>query len=96
MHKYLYSIYDTVSQSCVGPIFQDLSDAPAIRAFHDALRDTASILHQHPHDYQLILIGTIDTNTGRLDQVFDVPPAVATGSAWLEAITTSTETQKNA
>lgn len=82
MQKRLYIVYDTVAASIVGEILQALSDAPAIRAFHDALKTPNSLISQHPADFQLLYIGAIEDNG---DLLIDNRAVVATGAAWLES-----------
>lgn len=81
MPKSLYMVYDLVAKTVIGGLIQEMSDAPAIRAFHDALSHRDSILAQHPEDFNLLLIGSIMS-----DGTIITPPdgvyAVATGAAW--------------
>ncbi|WNK14975.1 MAG: nonstructural protein [Microvirus sp.] len=80
--KQLYTVYDVVAATIVGSIIQESLDAPAIRAFHDALKAPQSLLAQHPADYQLLLVGLIGYD-GEITPA--VPPKViATGAAWAE------------
>lgn len=59
--KRLYCIYDRVAACILGSIIQESSDAPAIRAFHDALKSPQSQLSAHPADYDLLYLGDITT-----------------------------------
>lgn len=84
MFKNLYCAIDKVAQTTVGAIIQETNDAPAIRAFYDALRAEGSLLEQHPADFDMLLIGSIDTNTGTIYAPQNGPTIVATGNGWLE------------
>lgn len=87
MFKRLYTVYDDVSQTTIGGIVMEMNDAPAIRAFHDALKMKDSLLAQHPADYRLLLIGELDFVAGTLVPTMGGSITVATGSAWLESQT---------
>jgi hypothetical protein len=80
--KNLYMVHDITADAVIGPIIQEVSDPPAIRAFYDALRAEGSLLAQHPSDFNLIYLGVI----GDLGDIFpNTPPKiVATGNGWLE------------
>lgn len=84
MYKHLYMVYDTVSQSLIGGIIIETCDGPAIRAFHDALRAKDSLLAQHPEDYNLLNLGTLDP-AGYIRLGETHPAIVATGAAWKES-----------
>lgn len=87
MQKNLYMVYDKTAQTTIGGIIQEHRDAPAIRAFHDALGMKDSLLAQHPADYTLLQIGILEEETGLLlPMLGDSPVVIATGSSWLEAI----------
>lgn len=84
MFKQLYAVYDTVSESIIGGIIIETSDAPAIRAFHDALRMKDSLLAQHPEDYNLVNLAALDP-AGYIRVGETQPQIVATGAAWKES-----------
>lgn len=83
MWKQLYMVYDIVAGTVIGGIILETTDAPAIRAFHDALTMKDSLLAQHPADYRLLKLGALD-----LDGVLvsgTQPQIIATGAAWKES-----------
>ncbi|WNK14161.1 MAG: nonstructural protein [Microvirus sp.] len=82
MIKNIYTVRDNVSQELVGGLIMEPSDPPAMRAFYDALRTKNSLLAEHPADFDLLKIGTIDTTTGELEA--DNVLTIATGNGWLE------------
>lgn len=87
MNKRLYMVFDQVSLTTVGGIILENHDAPAIRAFHDALKMKDSLLAQHPADYSLLQLGEIDSE-GRITTAYGGNPiVVATGAAWLDSNT---------
>ncbi|WNK12418.1 MAG: nonstructural protein [Microvirus sp.] len=83
MVKNLYCVLDVVAKQVVSGIIQESNDAPAIRAFYDALRQPESLLGQHPADFVLLYIGGLDTTDGTM--LFGETTTVATGTGWLEA-----------
>lgn len=83
--RQLYAVLDLKAESLIGGIIQERLDAPAIRAFHDALDSKSnSILSQHPADFSLLLLGTIEED-GRIYPNGDGPQVVATGAQWAAA-----------
>lgn len=80
--RLMYSVYDTKAEGLVGGIIMERLDAPAIRAFHDALdAKSNSILSQHPEDFTLLCLGSIEDN-GKIFLNHDGPTVVATGAQW--------------
>ncbi|WNK12584.1 MAG: nonstructural protein [Microvirus sp.] len=82
MIKNLYAVRDTVANNIVGGIIMEALDAPAIRAFYDALRAPGNLLSEHPADFVLVQLGNIDTATGDLREQPVI--TIATGNGWLE------------
>lgn len=62
----VYGIHDGPAGMFVGPIMLFPADAAAIRVFEDALRNPSTTIGQHPGDYDLVLLGTFDPETGAL------------------------------
>lgn len=85
MTKKLFSVYDLVAETIVGPILAEPVAASAIRAFHDALGMKDSTLASHPADFNLLELGEISSNGLILPVLGESPIIVATGSAWLAA-----------
>lgn len=81
MTKYIYTVFDKVANTIVGSLITEPHDAPAIRAFHDALGHPNSILSQHPADFDLLKVAEI-TDTGEVS-IGSYPRTVATGTAYL-------------
>lgn len=84
MQKTLYTIYDIVAKQITGNIMTMPNNAPAIRAFHDALAAKDSPLNAHPRDYNLIALGVVD-DAGNMFVDNDMPQTVATGAQWAAA-----------
>lgn len=87
--KRIYAIYDLVSLMITSTVLHtEAHDAPAVRGFHDALNSPQSALGQHPSDFNLLCLGTINElgiitpEKGADGQ--PCPRVVATGAAWLE------------
>lgn len=88
----IYSLYDNVAGQVAGRLFTAPADAAAIRSFVDALRMEDSIPGQHPQDFDLLFLGTIDEQ-GVIDFDSSCPKVVLTGASWLASIS---EGPKNA
>jgi len=91
MSRSLYAVYDTKSEGIVGGLIMERLDAPAIRAFHDALNPKSnSILSAHPTDFNLICLGSLE-ESGQIYPNIDGPNIVATGAQWAAANSLSEE-----
>lgn len=82
MRKRLYTVFDILANTTVGGIVQEMHDAPAIRAFSDALGNKESILAAHPADYELRYLGEIETDGGMIYPT--LPETIITGKLWKE------------
>lgn len=82
--KYVYGIYDKVSQSQIGSSLMLIgNDAAAMRAFFDALANPQSGLAEHAADYQLVKYGElVDEDTRISVPLVAGKTVVATGEAW--------------
>lgn len=78
----LYQIFDLKAGSIAGPIIIEKRDGPAIRSFHDLLRDERSTISRHPDDYELRVVGVQDEDTGHITGC--LPYTIATGTSWVE------------
>lgn len=81
--KGIYAVRDLVAGTIVSALIVEITDAPAIRAFHDALANTGSALNQHPADYVLLDLGEVEMDTGTIIGI--TPITIATGASWLES-----------
>jgi len=61
----LYSIYDLVAKSYTPP-FMAQSDALAMRSVLTVVRDPASNLAQHPHDFRLFQLAEWNDENGEI------------------------------
>lgn len=68
----VYSIFDSAAGVFTAPTI-DISDASAVRAFQQAIANSASIMNFKPDDFSLYQVGTFDVETGKLDPF--VPPS---------------------
>lgn len=66
----IYAAYDRKAQYYL-PIFQARSEVDAIRSFTDAVMGDTP-LAKYPADYDLIRIGDLDTESGKIDPVWPV------------------------
>lgn len=81
----MYCVYDLKSEAIAGGIILERLDAPAIRAFHDALDPKhATVLSSHPADFQLICLGSVD-DSGQIVVNPSWLTPVATGAQWAAA-----------
>lgn len=71
MRKNLYIVYDKISRSTIGPAFAEAHDAPAVRAFSDAILSSTHDLGKHPDDYDVRHIAEIDDSTGAIISAID-------------------------
>lgn len=64
MEKGLYCIYDVKAEAPVNQIFQCFgTDPEATRMFASVIQTPGTIIHEHPADFQLLRIGSIDFDT---------------------------------
>lgn len=61
MKQNIYTVYDIVAETIVGPLVLVPSDAAAIRHFSDTASDPKTTVGMHPKDYILITCGNIDS-----------------------------------
>lgn len=92
MVKKLYAVYDKCARTLIGGIAQEPHQAPAIRAFYDALANPQSGLQDHADDFILYELGELNTETGLILPVLgESPIVVATGTTWKETIKPETD-----
>lgn len=82
--KRLYQVYDNRAGSIAGPIMAERIDAPAIRTFFDILKNPQTLPGQHPDDFDLIIVGQQDEETGVID-AWTQPDIIVTGEQWRRA-----------
>lgn len=78
--KRIYCIRDLIAQTIVGQLVMESHDAPITRMFHDLCRNRETIVGQHPADFILVMLGTIDED-GRI--IANDPVTVARGDDWV-------------
>lgn len=61
----IYAAYDRKAQYYL-PCFQQRSDAEAIRAFTEAVINSESNVSKYPAEYDLVLLGQMDMETGEI------------------------------
>lgn len=83
MHKKIYSVYDTKALEIFGGLLYVNNDEVARRGFHEALAHSESPLSKAPADYELLYIGTLDTQNATITP--QGPDVVARGTDWLNA-----------
>lgn len=67
MEQRLYAIYDIKSEALVSKVVQILNtDAEASRMFEGVIATPGTLIHDHPQDFNLICLGTIDADTLQL------------------------------
>lgn len=67
MELKVFSIYDNAVKAYNQPFFM-LTQAEAVRAFSNLLKDINSSIAQNPQDYVLYKLGTYDNQTGMFTQ----------------------------
>lgn len=95
MTNRIYTLYDTVSQSIIGALLQQTTDAAAIRVFADTLRAPETPLNLHMADYNLLFIGEIDQD-GTIANVPNYPTVIARGADILENLKRAAYTPETA
>lgn len=80
MVKGIYGVYDLVSGDLVGPLWLFPSDRPAERMLSDLVRAPDSMVSQHPDDFCLVKVGSIDLETLQVIDVYSGSDAVRLAS----------------
>lgn len=80
----LYQVYDREAETTLGPIFPVNKDGAAIRQFNELLTDEKGAPGQHPKDFDLLCLGTHESETGVITPL-DKPRIVTSGADWLHA-----------
>ena len=62
----LYVVLDTAAGTLVGQIYREHSPVPVLRGLTEAANDGKSLIAQNPADFDMLHIGMIDEETGRL------------------------------
>lgn len=65
--RLLFQVRDNVAQCVTGPIFGEAREAAAVRAFTDLVNGQAGVIAEHPADYDLLLVGVQDDESGVID-----------------------------
>uniref|UniRef100_A0AAU8B677 Nonstructural protein n=1 Tax=Dulem virus 173 TaxID=3145650 RepID=A0AAU8B677_9VIRU len=79
----VYSIYDSAAGVFTAPTI-DISDASAVRAFQQALENSASVMSFKPEDFSLHQIGVFDVESGLLEPVVPSRRLFVGGSGQVE------------
>lgn len=83
---YIFRLYDRVSGMAIGQVMLFKSNPPAIRTFHDVLRQPDSQLAAHAADYDLVCVGRCGSD-GKI--VSDEFSTVSTGEAYVAMMMSS-------
>ena len=78
MIKYIFAVYDKQAEQFVTD-FTDISPGLAIRGFEDALKNPEIAMSKHPEDFDLYQLGTMETDTGLMEQPSTGPYKLLTG-----------------
>lgn len=62
MKQNLYVIYDVLAEEC-SPVMQAPNDKVAVRAYYNLI---VTVAEKSRKDYQLWLVGSVDTSTGEV------------------------------
>jgi len=81
----LYQLWDKESESVIGPVVADVRHAPAVRTFHEILANEKTVPGQYPEHFNLLWLGTQDTETALITPNSDPIPVVARGEDWVKA-----------
>lgn len=75
---YLYSIYDRKAQVYIPP-FTAPHEAQAIRTFAEAVLTSETPVSHYPADFDLLLLGAVDIETGVLTPEMPTPRPIING-----------------
>lgn len=75
---FLYAIYDRKAQVYVPP-FTAMNDATAVRMFSEAVVTSETPVSQYPADFDLLLLGAVDLETGVLTPEMPTPRPIVNG-----------------
>lgn len=78
MQIFLYSIYDRKAQVYLPP-FTAQHEAMALRTFAEAVVSSETPVSQYPADFDLLLLGAVDVETGILVQETPSPRPIING-----------------
>lgn len=78
--KYLYVVRDVKAGDVGDQVMLCRTDAVAVRAFTDALKNPQNFMSRYAEDYELLEIGAM-SETGHLEIPND-PRVVLTGKSW--------------
>lgn len=84
MSTNMYCIYDKTASEIFGGIMIAKNDEVARRAFHEGLSNNEA-LRRNAHDYELVQLGAIDTETLAINGDDNRINVIASGADWLEA-----------
>ena len=79
--KSLYAIRDNVAGQIQGGVHLHSQDAPAVRFFRDLAADPQTLIARHLADYDLLILGTIDEESGEILPMANGPQVILTGAA---------------
>lgn len=63
----LYQVYDRRARNMMGPLVAAQNEIPLARELAQAVNDDKTIIGQHPDDFDVVLLGTQDMDTGRIE-----------------------------
>ena len=68
MKKPIFTVFDNVAKQYMAPIFAEATDGVAIRNIQTTMENSEHMFAKHPQDYTLVRVGTLDEETGTIDQ----------------------------
>lgn len=66
MIQKIFSIYDHAAQAFNAP-FYFIAEGEAMRAFKQEVFNPESLINNHPHDYELYMLGKFDNISGQFE-----------------------------
>ncbi|AXH75771.1 MAG: nonstructural protein [Microviridae sp.] len=84
--RYVFGIFDKVSDQYVGMLFFKAAYPAAIREFGDIMTAKDSALSSHAADYDLMVLGEEPVGCGP-DLLFHEPRVIATGATFSREVT---------
>lgn len=75
--KYVYVIRDRIAGCIASPLFLEWRDGSAVRQFMDLMSRGQGPIREHPADYDLVCLGSVQEDSGAIEAC--APRVVANG-----------------
>lgn len=83
MRTGIYAIYDTVGEAIVGGLHLHKHEAAATRFYNDVMGTRDTVVGQHPEDYDLLFLGTLEDDEEQMLSGAVPTRTVLSGKQWV-------------